>query len=80
MILWIDWDIPGSIIQSVRGFFCPDVDPLNGKRRSTMGNVELSLIKKTIWSVRDWDGFQAICRQWLKRIGAGTEASRNKIG
>ena len=35
-----------------------------------MGNVELSLIKKTIWSVRDWDGFQAICRQWLKLLGA----------
>jgi len=41
-----------------------------------MGNVELSLIKKTIWSVRDWDGFQAICRQWLRMLGAGWEQQR----
>lgn len=33
-----------------------------------MGNVELSLMKKTILVLRDWDAFQATCRQGLKLV------------
>jgi len=33
-----------------------------------LGNFEISLIKKTIWLIRDWDGFQKLCRTGLKMV------------
>ncbi len=33
-----------------------------------MGNIELSLMKKTILVLRDWDAFQTTCRQTLKMV------------
>ena len=35
-----------------------------------MGNIELSLMKKTILVLRDWDAFQVTCRQGLKLLRA----------
>lgn len=47
-----------------------------------MGNIELSLMKKTILVLRDWDAFQAICRQGLKmvRIGNVDRIEKRSIG
>ena len=43
-----------------------------------MGNIELSLMKKTILVLRDWDAFQATCRQCLKMVRLGGGAGVKK--
>ena len=43
-----------------------------------MGNIELSLMKKTILIIRDWDAFQSTCRQWLKMLGTARPAQVKK--
>lgn len=43
-----------------------------------MGNIELSLMKKTIVAIRDWDAFQTTCRQWLKMLRVGGAAMVKK--
>lgn len=44
-----------------------------------MGNIELSLMKKTILIIRDWDAFQCTCRQWLKMLGMADAAREKKM-
>ncbi|MEJ2688775.1 MAG: hypothetical protein P8130_02255 [Deltaproteobacteria bacterium] len=47
-----------------------------------MGNIELSLMKKTILVLRDWDAFQATCRQCLKmaRLASAARVKKGSAG